>query len=589
MGLNERDYVRGKHPPTCTCKECVKKRLISQNAQRASSGTAFSVQDKNGQTNDNPVKPSGNQNKPFRYPAWLLVLVLIFASSLIGFAFSYIVGTSILFWLLFGGSIIYSIEHWYYQQTRRHRNIGKVYRALINLSVFSLLVLVVWSGIHLFTQSFHSNPIIGVIVFIIEIGFLLWLFKVANRNKWRWPSLKLTFFTILVITTILAFAGVQPFKHYKDTTVSEVSSFFKQTVKDSNDETIIQENLSGNEVLAQTVDSISDSQETSSNEFLDNIKNILTASTIDTNNLVPGSSFIDDRSIFSSIDQHALNAPESVAQSIDALIEYLIQPATDDLEKARVIYRWITKNISYDFSAYLTGSYGSTSPDDVLVNRSSVCQGYSNLFKKLAESAGLKVVTISGWAKGYSYEAGDLVGGPSNHAWNAIQLNDGWYLIDSTWGSGSIMNGEFVREFDEWYFLTPPDKFVYNHFPEDTKWQLQTNPISRRSFTEIPYVHSNFFLYGIEFGENDKSIIETTGDMSIYLPVPNDTYLMSRLEHDGAELPESHTSDWKVSGKYQIDLRFPKSGSYVLTIFARKDSQYGYYDGVLEYKIIVNK
>ena len=27
MGLDERDYVRGKHPPTCTCVECQRKRL----------------------------------------------------------------------------------------------------------------------------------------------------------------------------------------------------------------------------------------------------------------------------------------------------------------------------------------------------------------------------------------------------------------------------------------------------------------------------------------------------------------------------------------------------------------------------------
>lgn len=99
---------------------------------------------------------------------------------------------------------------------------------------------------------------------------------------------------------------------------------------------------------------------------------------------------------YSSIDRHALNTPKYVESSIESLAKYLIKPAKNDLEKVRAIYRWVTANISYNTSAYFSGIYGSTSAEDVLKSRSSVCEGYSDLFFKLAKMAGIEVVKISG-------------------------------------------------------------------------------------------------------------------------------------------------------------------------------------------------
>ncbi|MFC1952614.1 transglutaminase domain-containing protein [Chloroflexota bacterium] len=303
--------------------------------------------------------------------------------------------------------------------------------------------------------------------------------------------------------------------------------------------------------------------------------------------IIPGSASTIDKSAFQALDQYAVGTPELVAISVDSLAAYLVQPAKNGFEKTRVIYRWITHNISYDFSAYLTGNYRSTNADNVLISRSSICAGYSGLFYALAKSAGLEVVTINGWAKGYDYSAGDQISGPSNHAWNAVRINGGWYLIDSTWGAGSIVQEKFVREFDEAYFLTHPEQFIYNHFPENSKWQLLDPILSKTDFSALPYVHSKFFSFGLELGDNIQSIIYTGNSLSMTFPVPNNTYLLVGLIQGNNELADSLTSVKRVGSQYQINASFPNPGTYILRIYARKNDEYGgIYDGILEYKIL---
>ena len=36
MGLDDRDYIRGEHPPACTCVECNRKRLKRFNDKNSS-------------------------------------------------------------------------------------------------------------------------------------------------------------------------------------------------------------------------------------------------------------------------------------------------------------------------------------------------------------------------------------------------------------------------------------------------------------------------------------------------------------------------------------------------------------------------
>jgi transglutaminase-like putative cysteine protease len=194
---------------------------------------------------------------------------------------------------------------------------------------------------------------------------------------------------------------------------------------------------------------------------------------------------------YKAIDSHALKAPKEVEQSISALGEYLTGPARTDEEKTRAIFRWMTDRIAYNAEDFLAGRpVGDCSAETVLKTRKSVCAGYANLFEQLAKVAGLEVVKISGHCKGYGYTPGERMS--SNHAWNAVRINGQWYMMDVTWGAGGVEKEKgFIKEFDDYWFLTSPEQFIFSHFPDDPSKQFLTPPIEANTYQGWPGDHRN--------------------------------------------------------------------------------------------------
>ena len=205
---------------------------------------------------------------------------------------------------------------------------------------------------------------------------------------------------------------------------------------------------------------------------------------------------------FSAIDQHALEAPARLKSSPQKLVEYLVRPARNDLEKTRAVFRWVAENIRYDTDSYFSGNIRSANPKEVLQSGKAVCSGYSGLFEMLAEKAGLNVVSIAGFGKGYGYREGQKIRSV-NHAWNAVKIDGKWYLLDATWAAGgySDQHGKWGREFDESYFLSPPEVFALTHLPRDTKWQLLDQPLTREQFQRYPRIEPVFFTVGFDANE----------------------------------------------------------------------------------------
>jgi len=281
---------------------------------------------------------------------------------------------------------------------------------------------------------------------------------------------------------------------------------------------------------------------------------------------------------FREIDMHALNAPESAEKSIESLAAYLTKPAKNDMEKTRAIYRWIAENIDYDVQGFFRGSYGDTSADGVLKSRRSVCSGYSNLFERLANASCLETVTISGYSKGYSYTPGMQFSGPANHAWNAVKIDKKWYLVDSTWGAGYMdSDGKYNREFDDYYFLTPPIEFIYRHLPEDPNWQLLGDPISKEEFEDLVYLEPTLFDLGIKLGNQKNITIISNGQVNITLYSPKDVSIIVKLETlsidaSSRKVYGSPTLVKRSGEQYIIELLPPFPGKYILEVFGKRDA-----------------
>jgi hypothetical protein len=287
-------------------------------------------------------------------------------------------------------------------------------------------------------------------------------------------------------------------------------------------------------------------------------------------------------SAFARVDSHALSAPTSAAKSVDALAAYLGQGLSSDGDKARAVYRWITNAIDYDTEAFFTGKIGSQSADAVLRSRKSVCAGYSALFADLGRRLGLTVEVVSGYAKGYGY----VPGAPftkTNHDWNAVSVDGRWRLVDSTWGAGYVDDGKrFVKEYSDFYFLTPPEKFVLRHFPVDPKWQLLEHPWTMDDYSAAVYTCETGLSLGVSPRSHIKGAFTCGGRDRLVFDAPPDVVPTSTIEEiDNATLTQM------VPGGFEVLCAFPAPGSYTLNVYAKKVSEPGSYSSALQYTVNV--
>jgi len=289
---------------------------------------------------------------------------------------------------------------------------------------------------------------------------------------------------------------------------------------------------------------------------------------------------------YKSLDAHADKAPASVQGNIDDLARYLIKPASNDFEKIRALFRWVTQNINYDMEKFSNQILQRRSEVETLKEKLGVCDEYSNLLAALGKAAGLEMAVIYGYSKGYGYTIGDRITSGPNHAWNAVKINWKWYLIDATWGAGYIDEQKgFMKKFQEYYFLTPPEKFIYDHFPDDERWQLVDHSLSMREFQNLPNLQAPFFEYGLILKSHQQNIIRGGDYLQIDFFTPDRVSLITQLEQDGRKLPEYLTFSQRKAGQFNIFVQIPDPGSYILKIYAKDISEPGEYRFAMEYKI----
>jgi transglutaminase/protease-like cytokinesis protein 3 len=122
--------------------------------------------------------------------------------------------------------------------------------------------------------------------------------------------------------------------------------------------------------------------------------------------------------------------------SVKQLSLQLTQSAPNDSLKVVAIFEWITGSIHYDLETFQqrlpTLDLGnSQSSSVVLSSRKAICGGYSNLFYDLCKYAGVKTQVIEGLGKiRNSSNPADSTFRIESHAWNAVKLNEKWYLLD---------------------------------------------------------------------------------------------------------------------------------------------------------------
>lgn len=119
---------------------------------------------------------------------------------------------------------------------------------------------------------------------------------------------------------------------------------------------------------------------------------------------------------------------------IQKVVVSLDLSAKTSYEKVCAIYDYICNNITYDYDNLSDTSYFlKYTAYAALINKTAVCQGYANLFYRMALEAGVDVRIVSG------------TGGGEPHAWNIVKLGNKYYNLDSTWDAGRSTYSYFLK------------------------------------------------------------------------------------------------------------------------------------------------
>ncbi|KAG0221242.1 hypothetical protein BGX31_010062 [Mortierella sp. GBA43] len=252
------------------------------------------------------------------------------------------------------------------------------------------------------------------------------------------------------------------------------------------------------------------------------------------------------RADFSALDDHAKVCPKLEETTIDRLSYYLTSPFPDDpVAQLRTIFTWVAHNIQYNMKGFLAGQLGDNSAEAVLRNRMGVCAGFANLFSALANRVpSLNVTQVQGVARGYGVEVGGL---GAAHAWNAVTINGECLLIDSTWGAGCCDPAKAdTKTFMPFYFLVPPEKLIYSHWPKNPKEQFLDPPIGVDVYSALPCRSPGSWEQGLEpAGEQMTHTVQTDDD---YFEV--DIKVWKRPGSGGAGVPHvaAHL-EWQPTGE----------------------------------------
>ena len=194
---------------------------------------------------------------------------------------------------------------------------------------------------------------------------------------------------------------------------------------------------------------------------------------------------------FSRADRLAEAQQGEDLYSLPMLVQNLTANLKTDVEKFRAIYYWVSHNIGGEYHLMIENNRMrkrlKDKPEELAVwnngfkkevfnkllqDKETLCSGYTFLIKEMARLAGIECETIEGYAPIDDLDEEDL--GVPNHSWNAVKLNDKWYLCDATWSSGLTDLSTFLFHFDydDSYFLMDPTEFAKSHRPLDLNWTL---------------------------------------------------------------------------------------------------------------------
>ena len=163
-------------------------------------------------------------------------------------------------------------------------------------------------------------------------------------------------------------------------------------------------------------------------------------------------------------------------KKIEEILTDIIKPYMNDHEKVMAVHDYIISNGKYDENKLYYSDY------DLLMEGSSVCNGYALLTYNMLSKLNIPVKLISG------------TGGGEAHIWNMVKLGDYWFHLDTTWDDPQPDTGTISYS----YYMLTEKEITKDH----TIDEIQDIPKSNKKYYD--------YLKELSF---DKLLVETGLDM----------------------------------------------------------------------------
>lgn len=253
--------------------------------------------------------------------------------------------------------------------------------------------------------------------------------------------------------------------------------------------------------------------------------------------------------------------PPEVETSPAAVAKYIASKEPDPTLRIKALHDWVADRIAYDGESYRAGRYPPQDADTVFSTRKGVCAGYGKLLSAMGEAAGTPIAYVVGVSRDMG---GDVSG--EGHAWNAAQIDGKWHLIDATWDAGYLEGATFVKRYSTDYLLAPPEVFGTNHLPDESRWQLRGDPISRGDFVRQPNIRPGFYARGLVLVDPNRSQVTVPREVVMTLKNPKGMAILADFAEKGAT--EETRCEVTPGDTVLVRCDLPRQGTYHVRLFA---------------------
>lgn len=270
--------------------------------------------------------------------------------------------------------------------------------------------------------------------------------------------------------------------------------------------------------------------------------------------------------------------------NLPVLAHKLTHKLDSDVEKFRAIYIWVCENICVDSNqgnkvlnkrrklksdsiAYKSwnDNYLDNTFKRLKKQKKAVCTGFAYLIKELCFLVNIDCEIINGFARTATTNSESLE--LANHSWNAVKLNNKWYLVDAIWASGYIDNGRFIRDYNDGYFLADPVLFAKSHYPIKKEWLLN-NELEDSEFNASPIIYGETYKHNI-IPEYPKALITEV--------VKNESIKFQLKELKECDISEIKLVQYIGKNEYLLKIENIKNNDNTIT-FTSKLKHKGWYD-----------